>query len=115
MLPTKLLAYEDMGVPVICSDLLSVRDYFCERQVRYVKPGDVEDLATAFRQLLSDPDLRRQLATEAASFYDRYSWSAEARAYRLIVESMIEANAERSDGSRHWEHRMKGKGKVAVA
>ena len=101
MLPTKLLEYVAMGVPVICSDLLSVRDYFCERQVRYVKPGDVEDLATALRQLLSDPDLRRQLATEAGSFYDRYSWSAEERAYLLIVESMIEANAERSDGSLH--------------
>jgi glycosyltransferase involved in cell wall biosynthesis len=101
MLPTKLLEYVAMGVPVISSDLLSVRDYFSERQVRYVKPGDVEDLATAFRQLLSDPNLRRQLAIEAASFYDRYSWSAESRAYLSIVESMIAANAERSDGSVH--------------
>ena len=90
-----------LGRPVLCCDLLSVRDYFCERQVRYVKPGDVEDLATALRQLLSDPDLRRQLATEAASFYDRYNWSAEERAYLSIVESMIEANAERNDGPLH--------------
>jgi glycosyltransferase involved in cell wall biosynthesis len=101
MLPTKLLEYVAMGVPVICSDLLSVRDYFGEGEVRYVKPGDVQDLATALRQLLSDPALRRQLATAAASFYDRYSWSAEERAYVSIVESMIATNAERSAGSLH--------------
>ena len=46
-LPTKLLEFVAMGVPVISSDLLSVRDYFSDRQVRYVKAGDVEDLATA--------------------------------------------------------------------
>jgi glycosyltransferase involved in cell wall biosynthesis len=95
MLPTKLLEYVAMGVPVIASDLLSIRDYFSDCQVRYVNPGDVGDLATALRQLLSDPDLRRRLATEAGSFYCRYNWSSEERVYLAIVESMIEGSAER--------------------
>jgi glycosyltransferase involved in cell wall biosynthesis len=90
MLPTKLLEYVAMGVPVISSDLLAVRDYFSDRQLRYVKPGDVEDLATALRQLLSDPELRRQLATEAGSFYTRYNWRSEERAYLSIVDAMVE-------------------------
>ena len=73
-----------------------MRDYFSDRQVKYVKPGDVEDLATAFRQLLSAPDLRRQLATQAGAFYSRYNWSSEERAYLSIVDSMIEASAART-------------------
>jgi len=64
MLPTKLLESVAMGVPVICSDLLSVRDYFREHQIRYVTPGDAEDLAAALQHLLSDSRLRRQLAFE---------------------------------------------------
>jgi glycosyltransferase involved in cell wall biosynthesis len=96
MLPTKLLEYVAMGIPVISSDLLSVRDYFSDRQVKYVRPGDVQDLATALRQLLSAPDLRRQLATEAGAFYSRYSWSSEERAYLSIVDSMIDASAART-------------------
>ena len=98
VLPTKLLEYVAMGVPVISSDLLSVRDYFSDRQVKYVKPGDVEDLATAFRQLLSTPDLRRQLATEAGAFYRQYNWSSEEQTYLSIVDSMI---CEHSSGDDH--------------
>jgi len=89
MLPTKLLEYVAMGVPVICSDLHSVRDYFTEQQIRYVKPGDAGDLASALQELLSDSRLRRQLATAARAFYERESWSAEERAYVGIVEKMI--------------------------
>jgi glycosyltransferase involved in cell wall biosynthesis len=96
MLPTKLLEYVAMGVPVICSDVLSVRDYFTDRQVRYVIPGDVEDLAAALRQLLSDPDLCRRFATEAGSFYSRYDWSSEQRVYLSIVDTMIAGNARRT-------------------
>lgn len=99
MLPTKMLEYVAMGVPVICSDLLSVRDYFSDEQARFVKPGDVEDLAVALRQLLSDPDLRRRMATAAATFYDRYDWSSEASAYVAIVEAMIAVQAERAPGA----------------
>src|SRR6185369_4169633 len=93
MLPTKLLEYVAMGVPVIASDLLSVRDYFSDRQIRYVNPGDVEDLAGALRQLLSAPDVRRRLAIAAGSFYQQYNWSSEERVYVSIVDSMIQANA----------------------
>jgi glycosyltransferase involved in cell wall biosynthesis len=96
MLPTKLLEYVAMGVPVICSDLLSVRDYFSEHQIRYVKPGDADDLAAALQQLLSDSRLRRQLATAARAFYERENWSGEERAYVGIVEAMIAGTAQRS-------------------
>jgi glycosyltransferase involved in cell wall biosynthesis len=95
MLPTKLLEYVAMGVPVICSDVLTVRDYFSDQQLRYVRPGDVEDLAAAFRQLLSDPGLRQRLATAAGSFYDRFSWTVEERVYLSVVAAMLAANPER--------------------
>jgi len=64
MLPTKLLESVAIGVPVICSDLLSARDDFREHQIPYVTPGDADDLAAALQHLLSDSRLRRQLAFE---------------------------------------------------
>jgi glycosyltransferase involved in cell wall biosynthesis len=91
MLPTKLLEYVAMGVPVICSDLRSVRDYFSDRQVRFVAPGDVGDLAGALRELLSDADRRRRLAGAASAFYADFNWPAEERRYVSIVERMIDA------------------------
>lgn len=99
MLPTKLLEYVAMGIPVIATDLASIRDYFSDGQVEYVKPGDLDDLTKAFRLLLSNPDRRLQLATEAAAFYDRHNWSSEEQRYLSIVGSLMQPDADANNSS----------------
>jgi glycosyltransferase involved in cell wall biosynthesis len=99
MLPTKLLEYAAMGIPVIASDLTSIRDYFQDSQVEYVKPGDLADLIDALRRLVTDSQHRYRLATGAAKFYEQHNWASEERKYLGVVELMTQGNGLGRDRS----------------
>jgi glycosyltransferase involved in cell wall biosynthesis len=91
MLPTKLLEYAAMGIPVIVSDLTSIRDYFEDGQVEYVKPGDLSDLIEAIRRLVTDPQHRYRLASGAARFYEEQNWASEEQKYVSVIDSMTQS------------------------
>jgi glycosyltransferase involved in cell wall biosynthesis len=88
MLPVKLLEYVALGLPVISSDTSTIRAYFDDSMVAYVRPGDVDDLAAKIVALRRDPELRDSLVRNADTFLEQYSWDRESERYHDLVESL---------------------------
>jgi glycosyltransferase involved in cell wall biosynthesis len=81
--PLKLFDYMAAGVPIVASDLPSLRDVLRhEYNALLVPPGDHVALAAAVRRLRSDRALAERLGTQARSDVQQYSW--DARAVRLL-------------------------------
>jgi glycosyltransferase involved in cell wall biosynthesis len=96
MLPVKLLEYAALGIPVICSSTQTIRSYFDDTMVRFVRPGDVDDLAGAIVELGADPELRRRLALSARRFNEQHGWEAERARYYELIDSLVGKPSRRS-------------------
>lgn len=96
MLPVKLLEYVAIGLPVIVSETPTIRAYFDERMVAFVRAGDVADLAAKIVALRGDPALGDALVRNAEAFRDRYSWDRESDRYHCLVESLAASGARRT-------------------
>lgn len=89
LLPTKLMELAAMGVPAVVARTHTTTRYFDDSMVSYFPPGDVDALAASVLALYHDPEQRRRLASEAARFLERHSWSAEKARYLSLVDSLI--------------------------
>ena len=88
-LSTKLLEYAAMGVPIVASDLRTVRAHFTGDAIRYVPGGDPGALADALRSLAADPVAAARLGAEAHRQEAQYEWAEQARRYVAIVEGLL--------------------------
>ncbi|MGZ6214258.1 MAG: glycosyltransferase family 4 protein [Candidatus Limnocylindria bacterium] len=87
-LSTKLLEYAAMGVPIVASDLRTIRAHFTADAICYVPGGDPDALARAFRSLAADPVEATRLGAEARRQEAPYEWAAQAQRYVAIVERL---------------------------
>jgi glycosyltransferase involved in cell wall biosynthesis len=74
LLPTKLLEYAHVGVPVVCSRLPAIEAYFGPDALAYATPGDPADMAVQIDRLLRDPNAARRQAQRAAEIAERLAW-----------------------------------------
>ncbi|HEX6034262.1 MAG TPA: glycosyltransferase family 4 protein [Anaerolineales bacterium] len=81
ILPTKLMEYVALGVPVLAADTPIIRQYFSETMVQYFQPGDSNDLARNILWLYQHRDRLAMLAQNADQFNQQYSWNRIADSY----------------------------------
>jgi glycosyltransferase involved in cell wall biosynthesis len=81
ILPTKLMEYVALGVPVLAADTPIIRQYFSEAMVQYFQPGDANDLARNILWLYEHRDRLAALAQNADQFNQQYSWNRIADSY----------------------------------
>jgi glycosyltransferase involved in cell wall biosynthesis len=89
MLPTKLVEYVTLGIPVICTELPAVRHYFGDDQITMIPPDDPDALAAAIIELVWDPERRLRQATRALRFVDEHGWETQRERYRSLVDSLV--------------------------
>jgi glycosyltransferase involved in cell wall biosynthesis len=77
--PLKLFEYLAAGLPIVASDLPSLREVLMDGEnALLVEPGSPSALAAGMLKVLVDTDMRRRLAANARSTAARYTWSGRA-------------------------------------
>lgn len=86
--PTRLIEFGATGIPVVCSDLPGIRDYFDERHVLFCEPDNPADLARCILDLIGDYDLRQSLAQGMRKRSEELSWVSSRAAYLQLVAAL---------------------------
>ncbi len=82
MSPLKLFEYLISGVPIIASDLPSIREIVTKNEVYFVEPGSVPSLKQVLMYAIQHPDESSRIASTAKKLSLTYTW--EARAKRIV-------------------------------
>lgn len=77
--PLKLFTYMASGVPIVASDLPSLREILSEKNAFLVPPDDPEALAAGIRYVFEHKDEANMRAHQARIDVEQYTWHARAR------------------------------------
>ncbi len=91
----KVAEYVALGLPVICSDIATMRHYFSDDEVLFFEQGNAEDLARAIRALLSNPAAAEERAARSRMKLDRLSWPAQKETLVETVEALADSREPR--------------------
>ena len=95
VLPTKLLEYAALGIPVITFRNPVIERYFPDDSVSYVDPASAENLLVAMRTLVADKDRARRQAERASAVVAELSWDQQKLVYFEVIDRMV-ANRRRA-------------------
>jgi glycosyltransferase involved in cell wall biosynthesis len=89
VLPTKLLEYAALGIPVITFRNPVIEQYFPSDAVTYVDPASVSNLRTAMLDLARNPEKAHAQADRATEVMAELGWDAQKRAYFDVVDRLV--------------------------
>jgi len=77
--PLKVFAHMTSGIPIVASDLPSIREVLHEQNAVLVEPDNPEALAAGIHRALSDTQSAVTRATQARHDVERYAWGKRAQ------------------------------------
>jgi glycosyltransferase involved in cell wall biosynthesis len=89
----KVAEYVALGLPVICSDIATMRYYFSDDELLFFEPESAEDLARAIRALLADPAAAVERAARSWKKLDELDWPAQKETLVQTVEALVGSRA----------------------
>jgi glycosyltransferase involved in cell wall biosynthesis len=85
---TKIMEFMSVGVPVVVSATKIDKFYFNDSVVRFFESGNVDALASAMHEVLTDAELRRGMTARALDYASRNSWEERKSEYLDLVDSL---------------------------
>lgn len=90
--PMKLFGYMAGGVPIVASDLPSIREVLSEENAILVQPDSPEAIAQGIKKLLTDKALGQKLASRALADVNEYTWEKRAQGILSFVNQFYAKN-----------------------
>jgi glycosyltransferase involved in cell wall biosynthesis len=87
LLPTKLLEYVALDLPVIAARTRVISEYFDESTVRFFTPGDAASLAESILDVYHHPGILSEQLFNSREFMNTHSWSSISSKYVKLVQS----------------------------
>ena len=85
--PMKLFEYMASGVPIIASDLPSIREVLDENSAIFFEAGNSKDLHSAIQKLFSAPSrTREKLSLRAVSLSREYDWKKRGEKIAVFLK-----------------------------
>jgi len=94
ILPTKLMEYALLGMPVIVARTPGISAYFDEAMVQFFTAEDVQELADCIQTLYHHRSRLGELARNIQKFNERYNWASQKAEYVNLVKGL---NADKSE------------------
>jgi glycosyltransferase involved in cell wall biosynthesis len=91
---TKIMEFMSVGVPVVVSGTKIDRYYFDESVVRFFESGNVEAMADAMFDVLTNHPYRRDLVARAAGYVARNGWEQHKQTYLDLVGRLCARRGE---------------------
>lgn len=88
LLPTKMMEYVALGVPVIAARTRAISHYFDESMVQFFEPGDPASLAQSIVHLYRRRERLKEQVENSRRFSETYNWKAVSRRYVELVERL---------------------------
>jgi len=82
---TKSLEFMSLGVPLVMSETKIDRYYFNDSVVKFFKPENVDDLASAMLEMIQNEEIRKKLSENALKFVQDFSWERKKQEYLDLV------------------------------
>lgn len=89
LLPVKILEYVQAGVPVLCSDLATVQDYFDNGSVAFF--GTDDELLTQVTNIASNYATARSTVPRARNVAAQIAWEREASQYVEYIGKLCDS------------------------
>lgn len=86
---TKTLEFMSLGIPIIVSATKIDTYYFNDSVVRFFEAEDIDDLARAMLEMVTDSALRESILRNADRFIEDFQWSKNKHIYYDLVDSLI--------------------------
>lgn len=98
--PLKLFEYMASGLPIVASDLPSIRDVIRNGENGILfENGSSDSLAGAVRRLIESPEDRVMLASNALRESARYTWDERARRILAFIDRISHPSGLRRDAA----------------
>ncbi|MDY6867152.1 MAG: glycosyltransferase family 4 protein [Chloroflexota bacterium] len=88
ILPTKLMEYTALGVPVITVHTPAIDTYFDETMVEFFESENVDDLVQHLVALHQNQSRLKSLVENSDKFNQDYNWSKQKAGYVALVRSL---------------------------
>lgn len=88
ILPTKLMEYTAIGLPVVTARNSAVMEYFDEDMVLFFSPGDIDELANGIFELYSDRSKMESLVENSSKFLQNHNWQNISENYVTLVKQL---------------------------
>jgi glycosyltransferase involved in cell wall biosynthesis len=88
LVPTKLMEYAAMELPVVAAQTTAIQAYFKDTNVEFFEPGNVEDLSRCILMLYHSPTRMAELASGSKNFNQRYNWTKISAEYVALVNRL---------------------------